>query len=307
MKLFLCEKPSQWRDIANELGATVKSDGYLARSDNSIIVTWGFGHLVEQFSPEQYDPALKKWTIEALPIIPPKWQVAPKKEGIKQYKIVIGLIKKATTVIISTDADREGEMIARELLEVAGFRGQILRLWLSALDSASIQKALSSLKPGSETESLYYAGLARSRSDWLVGMNFSRLFTLLAQQQGYQGSPLSVGRVQSPTLAMVVNRDREIAHFVPKSHYALIVQLQAQHNQLFLAKYVVPENYLDSEGLCLNAQFIQQINQDIQHIAAANVQSIETKREKNAPPLLFALSDLQAECNRLFSMGRNRC
>ncbi|MDE8035255.1 DNA topoisomerase III [Actinobacillus equuli subsp. equuli] len=303
MKLFLCEKPSQGNDIAKVLGATTRGDGCLFTTDKQICVTWGIGHLVEQFQPEEYDPAFKRWAFETLPIIPNEWRLSPKKETKKQYNIVMSLIKKANSVVISTDADREGEMIARELLDIAGFKGQVLRLWLSALDEASIRKALSSLKLGKETESLYYAGIGRSRSDWLIGMNFSRLFTLLAQQQGYQGAPLSVGRVQSPTLAMVVNRDREIAHFVPKSHFALMVQLQTQQNQSFLAKYMVPENYLDADGLCLNAQFMQQVHTDIQQTRIATVTSVETKREKNAPPLLFALSDLQSECNRLFSIG----
>lgn len=303
MKLFLCEKPSQGNDIAKVLGATTRGDGCLFTADKQICVTWGIGHLVEQFQPEEYDPSFKRWSFETLPIIPGEWKLSPKKETKKQYNIVMALIKKASSIVISTDADREGEMIARELLDIAKFNGQVLRLWLSALDDTSIRKALSVLKSGKETEPLYYAGIGRSRSDWLIGMNFSRLFTLLAQQQGYQGPPLSVGRVQSPTLAMVVNRDREIANFIPKSHFALIIQLQTQQNQSFLAKYIVPENYLDTDGLCLNGQFIQQISADIQRLQAATVTSVETKRDKNAAPLLFALSDLQSECNRLFGMG----
>ncbi|WP_419852287.1 DNA topoisomerase III [Actinobacillus pleuropneumoniae] len=303
MKLYLCEKPSQGRDVATELNATKRADGYLMNADGSIVVTWGIGHLVEQFHPEQYDAALKKWSFETLPIIPNQWNVGPKKETAKQYKIVLGLIKKASTVIISTDADREGEMIARELLELANFRGKIQRCWLTALDPENIRKALTTLKNNQETESLYHAALARSRSDWLIGMNFSRLFTLLAQQQGYSGNPLSVGRVQSPTLAMVVNRDREIAHFIPKNHYTLGLALATQSNEIFAAGYVIPDKYLDESGLCLNAQVIQQAESDIKQIGSAQVVSVETKREKNAPPLLFSLSDLQLECNRLFSMG----
>lgn len=160
-----------------------------------------------------------------------------------------------------------------------------------------------SLKPNQETEPFYYAALARSRSDWLIGINFSRLFTLLAQQQGYSGNPLSVGRVQSPTLAMVVNRDRDIANFIPQNHYALTVLLITQHNEQFSADYVVPKLYLDESGLCLNAAFIRNIQTEINQISVAQVSNIETKREKNAPPLLFALSDLQSECNKLFGMG----
>lgn len=303
MKLFICEKPSQARDLASVLGATSKGDGLLVTNDKSIIVTWGFGHLVEQYQPEDYDEVWKRWAFETLPIIPAQWKMAPKKESKKQYNVVIGLIKKASLVVIATDADREGEMIARELLDLAGYRGQIQRCWLSALDDASIRKALQTLKSGKETEALYYAGMGRSRSDWLIGMNFSRLFTLMAQAKGYSGKPLSVGRVQSPTLALVVNRDREIANFVPKAHYSLAVQLATASDETFVAGLSIPEQYLDESGLCLDSRVIQQAEAQIKQVGIAKVITVETKREKKAPPLLYALSDLQGECNRLFGFG----
>ncbi|HDL4109043.1 TPA: DNA topoisomerase III [Mannheimia haemolytica] len=303
MKLFICEKPSQARDLASVLGATSKGDGLLATNDKSIIVTWGFGHLVEQYQPEDYDEVWKRWAFETLPIIPAQWKMAPKKESKKQYNVVIGLIKKASLVVIATVADREGEMIARELLDLAGYRGQIQRCWLSALDDASIRKALQTLKSGKETEALYYAGMGRSRSDWLIGMNFSRLFTLMAQAKGYSGKPLSVGRVQSPTLALVVNRDREIANFVPKAHYSLAVQLATASDETFVAGLSIPEQYLDESGLCLDSRVIQQAEAQIKQVGIAKVITVETKREKKAPPLLYALSDLQGECNRLFGFG----
>ncbi|PJG82764.1 DNA topoisomerase III [Caviibacterium pharyngocola] len=301
MKLFLCEKPSQGNDIGKVLGATKRGDGCLATPDGQIIVTWGVGHLVEQFNPEDYDPALKQWTFETLPIIPSQWKLAPKKETKKQYNVVMGLLKKANAVIIATDIDREGETIARELLDLANFRGKIQRLWLSALDDASIRKALGQLKSNQETLPLYYAGLARSRADWLVGINFSRLFTLLAKQKGYQGV-LSVGRVQTPTLAMVVQRDLDIANFVSKNHYILLVQLANQAGQ-FMAQYQIPDNHCDEDGLCLNSAVIQQANQAIRQAGSAKVLSVETKREKESPPLLFSLSSLQTTCNRLFGFG----
>lgn len=302
MKLFLCEKPSQGNDIARVLGANQRGDGCLYTSDKQVCVTWAIGHLVEQFGPADYDPVFQRWAFETLPIIPSQWQVAPKKDTKKQYNIVMKLIKAAKSVVIATDIDREGETIARELLELAGFRGTIQRLWLSALDDASIRKALGALKSNQETLPLYYAGLARSRADWLIGMNFSRLFTLLIQEKGYQGKALSVGRVQSPTLALVVNREREIAHFVPKSHFALVVQLGVSEAQ-FAAQYVIPEQYCDEDGLCLDSRVVQTANQQIRQAGTARVVTVETKREKQNPPLLFALSDLQAECNRLYGMG----
>lgn len=303
MKLFLCEKPSQGQDIAKVLGVKQRADGYISSSDGKIVVTWGIGHLVEQFSPEKYDIALKRWSFDTLPIIPKTWQLEAKKNTKKQFNTVIHLIKKASHIVISTDADREGEMIARELIDIAGFKGKIERLWLSALDETSVRRALMNLKPGQDTLSLYYAGLGRSRSDWLIGMNFSRLFTLLAQQQGYQGKPLSVGRVQSPTLAMVVHRDREIAHFTPKKHYTLNVELLTPRQEKFIAYYVIPETYLDEAGLCLQPQELQKAQTDIQQLGQASLIGIETRLEKHSPPLLFSLSDLQSECNRLFGLG----
>lgn len=305
MKLFLCEKPSQGNDIAKVLGATKRGEGCLSTPNGQIFVTWGVGHLVEQFNPEEYDPAFKKWAFETLPIIPSQWGLSPKKETKKQYNIVIKLIKQAQLVVIATDIDREGETIARELLDLAKFRGQIKRLWLSALDDASIRKALGALKNNEETLPLYYAGLARSRADWLIGMNFSRLFTLLAQQKGYQGKPLSVGRVQSPTLGLVVNRDREIKHFIPKQHFTLQANV-SDGTQAFTAQYMVPEQYCDADGLCLSAQVIQSVNQHIRQIGQAKVESVETKREKQSAPLLFALSDLQSEANRLYGLGAQK-
>ena len=302
MKLFLCEKPSQGNDIAKVLGATTRGDGCLSTPDGQTFVTWGVGHLVEQFNPEDYDPAFKRWAFETLPIIPSQWGLSPKKTTKKQYGIVMKLIKQAQLMVIATDIDREGETIARELLELAKYRGQIKRLWLSALDDASIRKALGALKNNDETLPLYYAGLARSRADWLIGMNFSRLFTLLAQQNGYQGNPLSVGRVQSPTLNLVVNRDRDIRHFVPKQHFTLQVAF-SDGTQSFTAQYIIPEQNLDEDGLCLRSQVIQAANQQIRQIGQAKIESVETKREKQSAPLLFALSDLQSEANRLYGLG----
>ncbi|OOF81994.1 DNA topoisomerase III [Rodentibacter ratti] len=302
MKLFLCEKPSQARDVAKVLGATQKGEGYLSTPDGVTVVTWARGHLVEQFSPEQYNPALKAWRLDTLPIIPSQWQVAPKADTKKEYKTVLSLLKKAKFVVISTDIDREGETIAREMLEIAKYTGPIQRLWITGLDDISIRKALSQLKTNEETLPLYYAGLARSRADWLIGMNFSRLFTLLAQQKGYQGKPLSVGRVQSPTLSLVVNRDREIKNFIPKQHFTLQVML-SEGTQPFVTQYVIPEQYCDADGLCLSAQVIQAANQQIRQIGQAKVESVETKREKQSAPLLFALSDLQSEANRLYGLG----
>lgn len=210
MQLYLCEKPSQGRDIAKALGANSRADGCLKKG-NTVIVTWCIGHLVEMANPDDYDKSLKRWSFDTLPIHPDHWKNIVKKQTKKQYNIIIKLIKQADHVVIATDA--EGEVIAREMLDAAKFSGNISRLWLSALDDTSIKRALANIRPGESTVDLYYAGLARSRCDWLVGMNLTRLYTLKAKSAGYDGV-LSVGRVQTPTLRMVVDRDLTIENFV---------------------------------------------------------------------------------------------
>jgi hypothetical protein len=220
MRVFLCEKPSQGKDIARVLGAGQRGNG--CYSGAGVVVTWCIGHLVEAVPPEGYGEQYKRWAIEQLPILPERWRVEPKAATAAQFKVVQQLVAKAGELVIATDADREGEMIAREIIDLCGYRGPIQRLWLSALNDASIRKALGALKPSAETLPLYFSALARSRADWLIGMNLSRLFTLLGRQAGYTGV-LSVGRVQTPTLKLVVDRDREIARFVSVPYWAIDV------------------------------------------------------------------------------------
>ncbi|EBP4342183.1 DNA topoisomerase III [Salmonella enterica] len=300
MKLFLCEKPSQGRDIAKVLGATQRGDGCLTSRD--ITVTWGFGHLLETESPEGYDEKYKKWTLTDLPIIPEQWKLVVKPATKKQFTIIQKLLKKASSVVIATDADREGEMIAREILEVCKFRGPVSRLWLSALDEASIRKALSALKPGEETESLYQAGLGRARADWLCGMNLTRLYTLKGRKPGQQSGVFSVGRVQTPTLRLIVDRDREIANFVPRNYWTLTVQLTGQ-NMSFQARWLAPEAVCDEEGRCINESALRQAAMTMSHIRQAHVISTETKRVKESAPLPFDLGTLQQVCSKKWGLG----
>ncbi|MGV6989206.1 DNA topoisomerase III [Testudinibacter sp. P80/BLE/0925] len=302
MKLFLCEKPSQGRDIGKFIGAIQRGDGLLASADKQTIVTWGIGHLMEQADPHDYDEAYKRWSIDDLPIVPAQWQMKIKPDTAKQCKIVLGLIKKASHIVIATDPDREGEVIARELLDAANYRGSLQRLWLSALDDGSIKKALSSLKSDAETRPLYDAGLARSRADWLVGMNLSRLFTLLAREQGHDGV-LSVGRVQSPTLAIVVQRDREIANFIAKPFYVLPVILANSQAQQFIAYWQTPETSCDDEGRCVDYMLIQSVAAQLFSLGNAKVIQLDTKRMKESPPLAFDLGTLQQACSRLWGLG----
>ncbi len=294
MRLFLCEKPSQGKDIGRILGATQRAEGCL--NGSGVTVTWCIGHLVEAAAPEAYDEQLKRWSIEQLPIIPQRWQVEVKPKTATQFKVVKALLAKATQLVIATDADREGELIAREIIDLCGYRGPIERLWLSALNDASIRAALGKLRPSAETLPMYYSALARSRADWLVGMNLSRLFTVLGRQAGYDGV-LSVGRVQTPTLKLVVDRDREIAAFVSVPYWAIDVYLTTS-GQAFTAQWVSPDTCTDDSGRCLQQPVAQQAAQQIRATGSAQVVSVETERVREGPPLPFDLGTLQELCSK---------
>ena len=294
MRLFLCEKPSQGNDIGRILGATQRGEGCL--SGSGVTVTWCIGHLVEAAAPEVYDAALKRWSLEQLPIVPQQWRVEVKPKTATQFKFVKALLAKATHLVIATDADREGELIAREIIDLCGYRGPIERLWLSALNDASIRTALGKLRPSSDTLPMYYSALARSRADWLVGMNLSRLFTVLGRQAGYDGV-LSVGRVQTPTLKLVVDRDREIAAFKSVPFWAIDVSLSAG-GQAFSAQWVPPDGCTDDAGRCLQQPVAQQAAQQIRAAGSAQVVFVETEHMREGPPLLFDLGTLQEVCSK---------
>lgn len=299
MRLYLCEKPSQAKDIAAVLGAKRRGDGCWLGTD--VTVTWCIGHLLETAPPDAYDARYKRWVLADLPIIPDKWKMTVKPRTASQYKAVKRLLGEASELIIATDADREGEMIARELVEHCRYRGPIRRLWLSALDEASIRKALAALKPSAETFSLYHSALGRSRADWLIGMNMSRLFTLLGRQSGYQGV-LPVGRVQTPTLRLVVDRDRSIADFVPVPFWAIDVQLL--HNGTpFTAQWRAPSDVCDDQDRCLNQALAQQAAAAIGSAATARVVKLRTERMREVAPLPFDLGTLQEVCSKKLGLG----
>ncbi|MGP3220535.1 toprim domain-containing protein, partial [Serratia bockelmannii] len=167
MQLYLCEKPSQGKDIGAVLGANQRKQGYLTGA--GVIVTWAIGHLLEQAQPETYGEQYgSPWRESVLPIVPTQWKMEVKKDTADQFAVIRGLLKQVDSVVIATDADREGEVIARELLEYCKFTGPVERLWLSALDETSIRQALANKLPGSKTAPLYEAGLARARADWMT-------------------------------------------------------------------------------------------------------------------------------------------
>lgn len=303
MQLYLCEKPSQGKDIGAILGATQRKQGYLAGP--GVIVTWAVGHLLEQAQPETYGEQYgNPWRESVLPIVPAQWKMTVKKDTADQFAVVKSLLKQVDSVVIATDADREGEVIARELLEYCHFTGTVQRLWLSALDEASIRQALANKLPGEKTAALYHAGMARARADWMTGMNLTRLYTLKAREQGY-GEVLSIGRVQTPALALVVNRDREIANFVSKPHWQVQSTLQKEGIN-FPANWVAAANYCDEEKRCIQQHVAQAVVQLCQQTGSALVLDVGTERKKESAPLAFDLGTLQQVCSRQWGMSANQ-
>ncbi|EAU5747507.1 DNA topoisomerase III [Salmonella enterica] len=299
MRLFLCEKPSQARDIAKFIGAGQRGDGFL--SGPGVTVTWARGHLLEQAEPEAYGGQYgNPWRLDVLPFVPQQWKLEVKKDARSQFSVINRLLKQVDEVVIATDADREGEVIARELLEYCRFQGRVFRLWLSALDDASIRSALANIWPSEKTEALYRAGVGRGRADWVTGMNLTRLYTLKAREAGISGV-MSVGRVQTPTLAIVVRRDLEIENFIPKPYSDVIATLISD-NIAFPVKWVAAAQYCDEEGRCIQAGIAAQVVELCRQTASATVIDCQTKRQKKSAPLAFSLGSLQQACAEKFGM-----
>jgi len=295
-KLFVCEKPSQARDIARALGATRKRENYIEGSE--VLVTWCLGHLLEAAKPDYYCANLKPWRIEKLPILPEQWHMEPVNKVKKQFMAVKKLIKSSSHIVIATDADREGELIARELIAYCHYQGKIERLWLSALDDASIKKALKAIKPGAETENLYFAGLSRQRADWIVGMNMTMATSCLFGKFGE--GVLSVGRVQTPTLQLIVARDRAIEQFQPKDYFELFVNFADENNASVWLKWNIPEVLQqDDSGRCLDKEAVNNVASKIRG-KSAKITSLEKLKKKQAPPLPYSLSELQKKASALY-------
>jgi DNA topoisomerase-3 len=305
MIVVLAEKPSVARDIASVLGAHAKREGYL--EGNGYRVTWAIGHLVGLAQPDEINPAWKAWSRATLPMLPERFPLVPLKSGRAQLRIVSHLLRDADvqSVIAATDAGREGELIFRYIYEQSRCRKPWQRLWLSSLTPAAIRGALAALQPGSRYDGLAAAARARSQADWLVGMNLSRAYTLTS------GTLFSVGRVQTPTLAMIVARDREIRAFVPQPYLEVTAMFHSAKGSYQGVYYAAALNALHDARGQLRAfdPLLARLPADGQQAQAiaerarsgqGRVAFLERSLRRTPPPPLLDLTELQRRANQLY-------
>ena len=278
MKLVLAEKPSVAQSLAKVLGANKRCDGYL--EDNGYIVSWCVGHLVELSPPEAYDETYAKWRLSDLPILPATWKYQVSASTRKQFGILKKLMKRddVESLVCATDAGREGELIFRLVYHQAGCRKPFERLWISSMEVQAIKDGFAHLEPSTKYDALYEAALCRERADWIVGMNATRLFSCLYHQT------LNIGRVMTPTLAMVVMRDAEIAAFKPKPFYTV---------QLGLNGITAASRRFDEKGDA------QQLLAKCKETMKAVIKSMDRKEKTERAPLLYDLTSLQRDANRI--------
>lgn len=308
MIVYIAEKPSLGRAIATGFaGKQQKRDGYIELG-NGDCVTWCIGHLLEQAEPDKYDPAFAKWSLQHLPIVPDKWQLVPKKNTQKQLTVVKRLLKKATHVVNAGDPDREGQLLVDEVISYCGVKASIIesagRLLINDLNASAVKKALQNMRPNREFLGLSISALARSRADWLYGLNLTRAYTLLGQRGGYSGV-LSVGRVQTPVLGLVVRRDQDIAHFVSKPFYDVLATLETANKSIFTAKWQPSkacEPYQDEEGRVLSRQLAQTVVNKTRGQPAC-VNDYKVQNRQSAPPLPYSLSILQIDASKRFNIS----
>jgi DNA topoisomerase-3 len=286
MKVCIAEKPSVAREIASVLGANTKHDGYY--EGNGYAVTYTFGHLCTLKEPNDYKPHWKSWDLNNLPMLPEKFETkVVENSGIqKQFKIIKSLFDKASLVINCGDAGQEGELIQRWVMNEANYKGEVQRLWISSLTTEAIREGFENLKPSSKYDNLYYAGFSRAIGDWLLGMNATRLYTV--KHGGYK-QVLSVGRVQTPTLAMVVDRWKEIKNFKPQPYW----ELQTLYRETLFSY---------EEG-----RFLKKIDGEILankvNESDFEIVTIEKKKGNEFAPKLFDLTGLQVYCNTKFGFS----
>ncbi len=292
MILCITEKPSVGADIAKILGAEVRRDGYFEGPE--YCVTWTFGHLCELKDPADYTPDWKRWSLSALPMIPVRFGIKLKEDkGIQhQFEVIERLIKRSDKVINCGDAGQEGELIQRWVMQKAGCDKPVERLWISSLTDESIREGFKNLRPEKEHEKLYIAGLCRAIGDWILGINATRLYTLkYADKNSDRGTNniLSVGRVQTPTLALVVNRQKEIENFVPTTTYELRTKYR---DVIFTSNIKVFKTEEDGQ-----AKLKEAAESDFE------ITSVAKKKAKEAPPKLFDLTSLQVEANKKYGLS----
>ena len=285
MKVCVTEKPSVARDIARLLGATDRHDGYF--EGNGYQVTWTFGHLCCLKEPQDYTDLWKRWSLAALPMIPQRFGIKLiEDDGYKkQFKVIESLIAGADEVINCGDAGQEGELIQRWVYQKALCNKPVKRLWISSLTDESIREGFQQLQDSSNFDNLYFAGLSRAIGDWILGMNATRLYTLKYRDLG-SSNVLSIGRVQTPTLALIVSRHREIENFVPEDYWEIKTKYRDTIFNSTSGKF-------KTEGAA------SEIVEDIKEFPLT-VTSVSKKKGKEAPPRLFDLTSLQVECNKKF-------
>ena len=318
MIVCIAEKPSVAKDIAKVLGATSACQGYM--EGNGYQVTWTFGHLCELKEPDDYTPMWKRWSLAALPMIPPRFGIKLKDDsGIKaQFAVIERLMQNADSIINCGDAGQEGELIQRWVMQKAGAKCPVKRLWISSLTEESIREGFQNLKDQSEYEPLYLAGLSRAIGDWLLGMNATRLYTLKYRPDGRSGQVLSIGRVQTPTLAMIVNRQKEIECFEPRQSWVLsTIYRDTKFNAIAHDEDAEAEERAEIEAAAKEGKTVKskgpifrQIDFQTEETGKAvldsikdndfTVISISKKKGTEAPPRLYDLTSLQVDCNRKF-------
>lgn len=311
MILYIAEKPSVGRAIAEVLPKPhQKGDGFI-KVGSGDVVTWCIGHLLEQAEPEAYDPAYKKWQKSHLPIIPLEWKQQVKRDTSAQLTVIKKLIKQADQLVNMGDPDRVGQILVDEVIHYAGVskakREATLRCLVNDMNPAAIAKALQDLKPNTDFIPLATSALARARADWLYGINMTRLCTLLGQEAGYQGV-LSIGRVQTPVLGLVVHRDQDIENFISKPFYEVFVTLETAQQQTFQAKWqpsAACEPYMDEDGRVLLKKLAETVVQKVQGQSGL-VKAVSREQKKQFAPLPYSLSSLQIDAAKRFNLNAQK-
>lgn len=295
MRLIIAEKPSLARAIAEALpGSAQRSEGYIAVGDS--IVSWCVGHLLEQAPPDAYDPAFKTWHRDHLPIVPQQWKLTPRPKARSQLGVLRGLIKRAASVVHAGDPDREGQLLVQEVIEYLGWKGPIARLLISDLNRPAVVRALSRIEDNADYLPLYRAAETRARADWLYGINLTRAWTLIGRQAGHNGV-LSIGRVQTPVLGLVVRRDEEIREFTPYPFFVLWAQLAVASGQLRAWWAPGDAHRLDERGRLLDRQPAAALAERLPN-AEGQLTNLDRRQRRQPPPLPYSLSALQVDAAR---------